>query len=834
MLKTKNDNLKELSCCSQCGKRARPNTSRNGATGWILTLGSCKCDRTEQPLKDDSDSAARSERDKSVVDEPIPTEIDGVFEVLSVLGKGGTGTVYRVRNKSTNAVLALKLIHPALSKDAAAVKRFEHEAQAVSELDHPNLVAVYGHGKTKSGESYLLMDFVEGESLARIIEREGALDEPRAIEIFSQICAALSYAHEQNLVHRDLKPANIILSKTEDGEEIAKVVDFGIAKTLPSDDRETRDLTQTGEVFGSPHYMSPEQCLGFMLDQRSDIYSFGCLMYEALSGKPPFAGSNPIQLVVKHINDAPKPFLQQFNATIKMKGLQSIILKCLEKEQIDRWQTVDEVFDALTRVRIGRSAYSYHSTRRNSLVIKGMLPLAWIAPALITIVSVSALFVTTMSSIFPDYHPTNVQDFPVAFSVAVLLSTVFYLPAYQLSKITTEGKVPKLNAWSINSLFLSGLIITGTIPAVISIIFCPGEMLDAAKFGISLPFIDVFAVLGMLVSAIAMVGTMVCSVGVLIDRGPKKIKITSITPRIFLISCVLVILLPFMFQKPSAWIAARIATTCSSFPSQITGGAADHLIGYALSKEPTNLDVLEYAVTVSKNEKQYADTVKFCDMILQQPKLNESTISSYGWTRANALEELGQFDKAVVFYSKQVEEEPERYDYRKQRGGCLIKAKLFDDAISDYDELIRIFPTEPMSYYLRANAYLAKDRPDKALESINQRMKLREGTTTSAYLIKAYAFEKMGNIALAKQEYLNSKNAVIWKGYGYSIQNTHLAKALACHRLGDKNSVLDQIKQSKVTELTARQFDFQFELYPAELQSELKEILVKHGIFLRP
>src|SRR5579885_2448832 len=263
---------------------------------------------SELSLKVDEDDFPLSENPTSPANEQMQhVELDDRYDVLAVIGTGGMGTVYKVLDKTTKRTLAVKVLQPDLSNDQTALRRFEQEAEAAAQLNHPNLVSVLSYGKTKNGAPYLVMDYFEGESLSAILKKETALDSGRALALFHQICEGLAHAHAQGVIHRDIKPANIIVSRTESGE-VARVVDFGIAKILPVSNRETHNLTETRQVFGSPHYMSPEHCLGFKMDERSDIYSLGCLMYEALTGNPPFAVNDAIQAVIKHINEEAKEF----------------------------------------------------------------------------------------------------------------------------------------------------------------------------------------------------------------------------------------------------------------------------------------------------------------------------------------------------------------------------------------------------------------------------------------------------------------------------------------------------------------------------------------------
>ena len=173
--------------------------------------------------------------------------------------------------------------------------------------------------------------------------------------IFSfKSCEAMAYAHRKSVIHRDIKPDNIILTRRSDSGDFVKLVDFGIAKVLPSEQKQTQNLTQTGEIFGSPLYMSPEQCMGNKVDARSDIYAFGCVMYEALTGSPPFAGDNPIRTILKHINEQPKPISKLPQDYKVPADLESVIMHCLEKDPADRYQNADELLKDLEAIRDGK------------------------------------------------------------------------------------------------------------------------------------------------------------------------------------------------------------------------------------------------------------------------------------------------------------------------------------------------------------------------------------------------------------------------------------------------------------------------------------------------
>lgn len=296
--------------------------------------------------------------------QPLIPDLGDQYEILEKVGAGGMGTVYKVQDRVNGDTFAVKVLNREVSKDATAVKRFEQEVASASKLTHGNLVSVYKHGNTKEGTPYLVMDYYDGDNLSMVLEEKGELKPEEALELFIQLGGAISHAHKKGVVHRDIKPTNVIISRSEDGIEIPRVVDFGIAKVLPSSNRETLNFTETGEVFGSPEYMSPEQCLGFNLDHKSDIYSFGCLMYETLTGAPPFAGQNPIQLVVKHINEDVEEFPADIKKAKMAKELESIVLKCLEKEPENRFQSMDELVHTLELLQEGKAIPKFSISKK--------------------------------------------------------------------------------------------------------------------------------------------------------------------------------------------------------------------------------------------------------------------------------------------------------------------------------------------------------------------------------------------------------------------------------------------------------------------------------------
>ncbi len=265
--------------------------------------------------------------------------LEGKYEILSLLGRGGMGAVYRVRHMLLNVELALKTLDTQRIGDSVSARRFQTEAKAAFSLTHPNLVKVHDSGVFEDGQPFLVMDLVQGKTLQTLIKERGRLPLNEIASIFAQLCFGLAHAHHQQVVHRDIKPANIMLvdglSLKEEGS--VKILDFGIAKIVNADRGEIQTLTQTGEVFGSPLYMSPEQCSGEAIDQRSDVYSLGCVLFEALTGTPPLVGNNALRTMMLHVNDSAPSLKEATLGSQFPEELEKIVEKMLAKSPGDRY-----------------------------------------------------------------------------------------------------------------------------------------------------------------------------------------------------------------------------------------------------------------------------------------------------------------------------------------------------------------------------------------------------------------------------------------------------------------------------------------------------------------
>lgn len=271
---------------------------------------------------------------------------DDRYSVINELGRGGMGTVYKCLDVKLNTEVAVKVVSFTFSPSEVA--RFHKEAKALARLNHPNILTVRDFGYSNDGTVFLVTDIVRGEGIDSVIESGGAIPLEGALPMFLQICDGLAHAHRNNILHRDLKPSNIMIAATgkEDDPHIVKLMDFGLAKLQLDDQR----LTKTGAMVGSPAYMSPEQADAKSTDERSDIYSLGCLMYEVLTGEQPFTAGNIPAIMLAQINKPAPKLVDKLPDMIFPLELEAIVAKCLAKKKEDRFQSVIELRNAIAAV----------------------------------------------------------------------------------------------------------------------------------------------------------------------------------------------------------------------------------------------------------------------------------------------------------------------------------------------------------------------------------------------------------------------------------------------------------------------------------------------------
>ena len=264
--------------------------------------------------------------------------LGGRYELMEPIGRGGMATIYRARDRRMNRVVAVKVLREVYSTDRKFIARFQMEARAASSLTHPNIVQVYDYGQS-ADNYYIVMEFIQGVDLRRYLKTHHILEVDQAVAIAHDVALGLGAAHRRSIVHRDVKPQNVMVN----GEGMVKLTDFGIASMYK--DLSAERLTTTGMTLGTVQYYAPEQAQGEIVKPAADVYALGIVIYEMLTGKPPFDGDTPVSVAVRHIQDLPEPPRKQ-NPKIP-PGLEALILRCLEKDPRDRYANGDDLAKAL-------------------------------------------------------------------------------------------------------------------------------------------------------------------------------------------------------------------------------------------------------------------------------------------------------------------------------------------------------------------------------------------------------------------------------------------------------------------------------------------------------
>jgi len=273
-------------------------------------------------------------------DNLIGEEIAGRFTVMTRIGEGGMGVVYKARQKNMDRDVAIKVLLAEMAANKTVEKRFYLEALAVSKLKHPNTIQIHDFGETEKGQLYIAMEFLDGAGLKDILKDEKTLAAKRAARVSVQILRSLREAHAKGIVHRDLKPDNVFLCTVGDEVDFVKVLDFGVAK-LKEGDESNATLTKTGAIFGTPRYMSPEQSVSANVDHRSDLYAIGVMLYEMLTGRAPFEAEMPLSLLIMHVQDPVPAFGAVRPDLVIPPELETFTRKLLEKEADKRHATAE-------------------------------------------------------------------------------------------------------------------------------------------------------------------------------------------------------------------------------------------------------------------------------------------------------------------------------------------------------------------------------------------------------------------------------------------------------------------------------------------------------------
>ena len=272
------------------------------------------------------------------------------YRIVEAIGHGGMGRVYKAVQSPLDRLVALKILGAGHDRDPNFYKRFFLEASVTARLTHPNTITLYDYGRTDDGIFFIAMEFLDGRTLSQAIQAEGPLAQERVIHIAQQICRSLREAHALGIIHRDLKPANVMLLRQQDDHDFVKVLDFGLVKFFSGEGPEN-DITNAGTFMGSPHYIAPEQARNQGPDQRCDIYSLGILLYHMLTGRVPFTAPAPVDIILKHLHEAPVPPRELRPELAIAPELEQVVLRCMAKGRDERFQSMDELLFELKAVR---------------------------------------------------------------------------------------------------------------------------------------------------------------------------------------------------------------------------------------------------------------------------------------------------------------------------------------------------------------------------------------------------------------------------------------------------------------------------------------------------
>jgi serine/threonine protein kinase len=320
------------------------------------------------------------------------TVVDDKYRIIEQIGEGGMGSVFRAIEPDLQRTVAVKILRSDMVDDQHR-KRFSREGRVLAALSHPNLIQFYTFGFCQNSWPYIAMEFFPGKSVRSLVEDGGPMTVKDALGIFMQVCDAMEYAHQNGIVHRDLSPNNIMLGEHADNElAVAKVIDFGLSAFLPVTSHETQSLTGTGMVIGSLYYMSPEQCAGQKADARSDIYSLGCVLYQALTGSPPFDTDTPLGLMRMHASESPKRISARVKTQITA-GMEHAIFRAMAKDPEDRYQSMNEFKADLQLIATGEGCQIpapkslWKTSQLNNKLLSGIIAAGVAVVALMAILS---------------------------------------------------------------------------------------------------------------------------------------------------------------------------------------------------------------------------------------------------------------------------------------------------------------------------------------------------------------------------------------------------------------------------------------------------------------
>ncbi len=675
------------------------------------------------------------------------------YEVLQRIGTGGMGSVYKVRDKSIDAIVAIKVLQQSLVQDAAALKRFQQEAESASHLNHPNLVSVFGHGTTDDGSPYIVMDYLDGKSLADILTEATVLDSTRALKLFSDIAEALAYAHTNGVVHRDVKPTNIIVTNVGEASERAHIVDFGIAKMMPTANRETHDLTQTGEVFGSPNYMSPEQCLGFMLDNRSDIYSLGCLMYEVLTGAPPFDGANPIQVIVKHMNEQPPEFPKNVRTDKAIEKLENVVLRCLDKEKTERYQSASDLLQDFKAISQGKTITKYSRIA----AAKPMFTKRQTIGALVVFTGLT-IYGTITAMLFNNEIGQRVIGGLIS-AVCLAGVYVFYSSAWEIYKKRVKG-LTENSAWQIAFLIFLG---TGSLTAIQypALILIGHSFWPLGDFGQNLFFAT------SCIHLISLAGSALFGICWLLFRKPNRLNVPAMVGKFLVVTVLVTAFCRFGIPVQSAKVLSMLASASSQSQPYLAKILYEQSIQLDDNVGENYIRLSEVNHRLNLHDAEIENYMK----VLETRPFESWRVSSV----AQTLNAHKRFAEAKIWYDRTVNESRTRDTGTLQqnlyeRGRFLKEQGDFAKAYRDISEAIKL-ATYPQEDYVNTLAQICcgMGKYQEASGLLEKYLNMTQSHSVNERILLGIIYDNLGNVPKSKEMFESAANLQTLDAYNVPL-----------------------------------------------------------------
>lgn len=716
------DKIKLSELCSKCRLPVR--ISRSGSmTNWMFRASSCNCDSgfkfEPEKAEFDGNSGAYKQPDIITAESNELPLLPDKYEVIGFLGRGGMGSVYKVRDKELDLVIAMKILDRAPIEDKEAFKRFEREAKTAKKLTHPNIGQVFEYSRNEIGKPYFTMEFIDGMSLASKISEQGSFSEEQVINVFKQIAEALAYSHSKGVIHRDIKPSNVLIVENDNIEPIARLIDFGIARALPtsSENRKTQDISKTGDAFGTPTYMSPEQCMGFKLDERSDIYSFGALMYEMLTGAPPHTAENPIQLVVKQMKENALSWSGTKDGEFYF-GIEGVVLRCLEKDNRERYQNAEDLLADLEALSNGEKPAQFkRKVSAKSILSSGQLTKLLAEISLLVTYAVSLIVLKAW------------------FLVAVLVPLVPVAIVQLIGQIfKTGGANLALKRWSVVAQ-ISWLVTCLSAVAMVLAYFGAFESYGPTGQFFILSFIYAHWFF--------IIVTISALVGKLLFSGKNKLS----TKRVFvtsLVSMSLIMLLSAPLMSPS-----KISDDLEVAPVPLTNlRAANARLDMSLGNENAESYRAIVRSYIKSNELQEARKY------LQKAQAVKPIRASDCFENAELCISLNLDKEAQKLVSRGLKMEPTSEQGFSLQGELYLRSGRYEDALKAFDRSIELLPDQSGAVYEhRAAAMVRLGDPQGAIKDMSTVIGMRNSGRVKDYLLRALLYEKLGDVENARADY---------------------------------------------------------------------------------